>query len=136
MSLKSAKAKAWKLFSEYIRRRGADHNSYQQCVTCKKQVPWSELHAGHFIDGRNNSVLFDERLVWPQCVTCNVFRHGNKIEYFKFMRTKYSEKKIFEFENLKHAVKKMREADYKELQEKYKLKIMALKGIYASHERL
>jgi len=76
-SVKSLKAKAWKLFSEYIRRSYADRNGYVSCYTCGTKAHWKQLQAGHAIGGRRNAVLFDEELVRPQCVACNVFLRGN-----------------------------------------------------------
>lgn len=66
------KALAWKAFSVMIRKSKANHHGFGVCVTCppKKAIkPWRELQAGHFVAGRGNSVLFDERLVHPQCLT-------------------------------------------------------------------
>lgn len=42
---------------------------------------WKEAHAGHFVGGRTNSVLFDERVVRPQCPRCNIFLSGNYSAY-------------------------------------------------------
>jgi len=74
---KTAKAKAkeacWKAFSKYIRTRDCIRfgNSLTDgmCVTCKRTYPFKKLQAGHFIQGRGNSVLLDERLVYSQCLT-------------------------------------------------------------------
>jgi hypothetical protein len=68
-SIKTLKKKAWKAFSEYIRRKYSGSGGLVKCVTCNKIDHWKSMHAGHYVDGRNNTVLFDERLVWPQCLT-------------------------------------------------------------------
>ena len=84
-----AKDKAWKAFSAYIRKRdclrftGKDDEG--MCVTCKRWYPRKSLQAGHFIGGRTNAVLFNERIVYSQCYGCNVGRSGNYLEYYYFM---------------------------------------------------
>lgn len=75
-TLKSLKVKAWKIFSEYIRRRDADQGGTNACYTCGALMFWKESQAGHAIGGRTNAVLLDESICRPQCVRCNVFMRG------------------------------------------------------------
>lgn len=75
-SLSSLKAKAWKLFSEYVRRKDADESGTVSCYTCGKLMYWKEAHAGHAIPGRHNAVLFDLDIVKPQCPRDNLFMGG------------------------------------------------------------
>jgi len=75
-SISSLKKKAWYLFSKHIRQKSAV-NGYCTCYTCGNSHPWKEIQAGHGIGGRHNAVLFDEDIVKPQCVGCNVFLRGN-----------------------------------------------------------
>lgn len=76
-SLRTLKAKAWKLFSEYIRTRDADEGGTERCYTCGALAHWKELQCGHAIGGRHSAVLFDPDICRPQCVRCNVFLRGN-----------------------------------------------------------
>src|SRR3990167_9020671 len=66
---KRAKDRAWAAFSRYIRMKYANKSGMVECITCHTFKHWKEMQAGHFVDGRNNTVLFDERLVHPQCLT-------------------------------------------------------------------
>lgn len=70
-----AKKKAWEAFSLYIRTRDCirftGDPEQGMCVTCKSFKPRKELQAGHFVGGRGNAVLFDERLVYSQDGYCN-----------------------------------------------------------------
>jgi hypothetical protein len=75
-TLTSLKKKAWRLFSEWIRRKDSDEGGTEHCYTCLKLAHWKELHAGHAIPGRHNAVLFDEDIVKPQCPICNVWKGG------------------------------------------------------------
>jgi hypothetical protein len=76
-TLRGLKAKCWRLFSEYIRRKDADEGGTERCYTCGELAHWKELQAGHAIGGRHNAVLLDEEICRPQCVRCNVFLRGN-----------------------------------------------------------
>jgi hypothetical protein len=76
-SLKSLKNKAWKLCSEYVRRRYADEGGFCGCYTCGAPIHWKlEAQAGHAIPGRTNSVLLDCSIIRPQCYGCNCCRGG------------------------------------------------------------
>lgn len=120
------KKKAWKVFSEWIRRKDADSNGMNFCVTCGKMEHWKFLQAGHFIDGRGNSILFDERGVHPQDVACNLFKHGNKVEYFIFMKKYFGERVINELRIASKQVKQMSYFDYEQIYLLYKRKLGGL----------
>lgn len=78
-----AKEKCWESFSRYIRTRDCIRFSGTpdegKCITCNRQYEFKKLQAGHFIQGRGNSVLFDDRLVYSQCLTAdsNINMYGN-----------------------------------------------------------
>ena len=80
-TVSSLKKKAWKLCSEYIRRRDSDSNGMCRCITCGKSGHWKEMQAGHFVSGRTNGILFDDRGIYAQCMACNVFGQGKPLEY-------------------------------------------------------
>lgn len=127
---KKAKDKAWIAFSKYIRTRdclrftGDPDNGV--CVTCWRTYPFKELQAGHFIDGRGNSVLFDERLVYSQCYGCNIGRNGSYIEYFVFMEKEWGRDKIDEFRALKKDTKIYKVYDYIAIERQFKDKLTDL----------
>jgi hypothetical protein len=73
-NLKTLKAKAWKLMSEYIRSKDKDKIDFITCYTCPKYAHWREFHCGHHFHGRLD---YDERNLKPQCVGCNRYKHGN-----------------------------------------------------------
>ena len=72
-----------KVFSQWVRRKDADHRGYVECWTCGKVLPWSRVDAGHFQSRAKFSTRWDEMNVKPQCKGCNGFRSG---EQFKFAR--------------------------------------------------
>jgi hypothetical protein len=125
-SLKTLKNRAWKLMSEWVRRRDADEGGTTSCVTCRAPIFWKEAQAGHFVGGRTNAVLFHPDLVHVQCVACNVFRGGNYAAYTLFMLDLYGREKVEEFLSLKHKTVKLTRTDLEEIIEKYKTKLKEL----------
>lgn len=127
-----AKEDAWKAFSIYIRTRDCirfrDSLTDGMCVTCKRDYSFKQLQAGHFIQGRGNSVLFDERLVYSQCVGCNgnppFGKGGNYVEYTLFMMNSegYTVEEIEEFNSLKFQTKIYKEFDFIDLKVFYTVK--------------
>lgn len=75
-TLKAMKSRAWKLFSEFVRRKHSDEGGTGRCYTCGELAHWKELQCGHAIGGRHNAVLLDEEICRPQCIRCNVFMRG------------------------------------------------------------
>ena len=125
-TLRNLKARCWKVFSEYIRRREADEGGTAYCFTCGQPKFWKELHAGHFIGGRTNSVLFNEEIVKPQCLMCNVFLGGNYGPYTLKMLDLHGREKVEEFMALKHQTKKYTKSDLEDLIQTYKQKLEEL----------
>jgi hypothetical protein len=83
MTRKKLIARLDKVFSQWVRRKDADHRGYVECWTCGKVLPWSRVDAGHFQSRAKFSTRWDEMNVKPQCKSCNGFRSG---EQFKFAR--------------------------------------------------
>lgn len=76
-TLGSLKKKAWKLCSEYVRKREADEGGFVHCYTCGAPIHWKyEAQAGHSIPSRNNAVLLDDSICRPQCYVCNIRKNG------------------------------------------------------------
>lgn len=56
------------------------------CITCGRQYAWkgsNQLDCGHGIPGRKNAILFEERIVAPQCVACN--RAGGEVKRYELV---------------------------------------------------
>lgn len=124
--LRALKAKAWKLFSEYVRRRDADAGGTEHCYTCGTPKFWKELQCGHAIPGRHNAVLLDEEICRPQCPRCNVFM-GGRYEIFatKLIKERgmdWWEKKLFG----SRGVVKLSRADMEVIISTYQMKLGAL----------
>lgn len=100
----SVKKEAWKLFSEYIRRRDADWKGDGVCCTCGEilHVPSVQAHAGHFIHGSTKRSYFAEKNVHLQCRSCNFYKNGARDMYALFLVKKYGNGIIEEL----HAINK------------------------------
>lgn len=133
ISITGLKNKVWKEFSRYIKVRDANKDGYVNCCTCKKLMHWKESQAGHFVCGRKNAVLFDDRIVHAQCVTCNLYGGGEQYKYSLFMMEKgYTREELEELNNLKFATKKFSREELNEMHKTYKEeadKIQMEKGI-------
>lgn len=132
---KAAKNRAWAAFSKYIRYRDAVRDKslldLEQafCISCGKAYPIQGqgcLQAGHFIGGRNNQVLFDERQVHSQCYNCNINLKGNWVPYRKKMLELYGQATVEEMENGHLDLKKYSLNDYQELEKLYITKLEQL----------
>lgn len=90
----AAKETALKWLSKYIRLRdalkttGTDHSA--KCVTCDYVYPIKEMDAGHALSGRNNSILFDETIIYAQCRTCNRVGGGQYEAFRIYLERKHS----------------------------------------------
>lgn len=128
-SAKTLKNKAWKLFSEYVRRKDADEGGTDRCYTCGKLAHWKELQAGHSIPGRHNAVLLDESICRPQCPVCNVWKRGMYHVFagklIKENGLEWWEQKLF----YSKKVVKITRGDYEVIIEDLKKKLSALAGL-------
>lgn len=127
-SLSSLKKQAWKLFSEWIRRRYASHSGKVVCVTCGAQIHWKEAHSGHFFPKSRGLVYyFDEKNVHVQCVVCNMFRAEQaKIDYTIFMQEKYGPNIVDEMEALSRNPVKFYRSDYESMIQDYQQRLEML----------
>ena len=117
----TAKQKAWKICSRYIRLRdalkyckgiGLDLHQFIRpediighCCTCERVKSWIYMDAGHWINrgsGGGSGVYFDERNIHLQCKPCNgnfyqgKVQHDVKGAYDNFMLESYGQKVLDE----------------------------------------
>lgn len=81
------------------------------------------MQGGHFIDGHMNSIMFDLRCIHSQCPSCNIFRHGNKVEYYKYMLDEYGQGVIDELRMLSKASMKITIPEYETMISHYTEKL-------------
>ncbi len=125
-TISKLKEKVWKWFSIYIRLRDADWKGFTQCVTCGKTDYFSKFHAGHFVPGRHNIILFDPRNCHSQCLRCNIHLKSNPRKYEAFMKRKYGQKVIDELDRLDNELKQFTREELQTLLSKYQNKAKKL----------
>ena len=121
--LSKEKKKCWTAFSIYIRSSAADKDGIAECVTCGVRKPWKKLQAGHFVPGRGNAILFDERGVHPQCFACNVYKKGNPRSYDRYMRMTYGNQVVDEIDELSTTTRKYTIEELQKLTAYYQNKV-------------
>lgn len=115
-----AKKKAWSMFSKWVRLKARDSDDFITCYTCNRKMVFAEAQAGHGIPGRNNAVLFLEEVVKPQCIPCNIFKHGNLAIFTKKLILELGLEKYEELEALSRATVQFKTVDYQDKEMKYK----------------
>lgn len=123
----SAKKKAWKIFSEYVRLRDAlkttGTKTHVLCITCEKRYPAFGkgcAQAGHFIPGRGNSVLIDPDFVHAQCYNCNINLRGNWIVFEEKMIAMHGAEEVAQAKRESKQPKIFSITEWQELEEFYK----------------
>jgi len=135
---KRAKNRAWKWFSLYIRARDCIKTtgsiSRGKCVTCGKEFSFKDLQAGHFVQGRNNAVLFNEIGVNAQCKSCNIWGRGRLDLYAKYMYDTYGKEVVDGLIANKWSLVRFKESDLNRIGDKYKKKYKELVEKYGEPE--
>ena len=114
------------LFSQYIRRRSADHLGRVKCFTCGVDKHWKEQQAGHFQSRSHHSTRWDEVNVQVQCIKCNMFRQGEQYKFGLYLDQRFGEGTAEELEIRSKTIVKLNRVDYEEAIERYKQKIREL----------
>jgi hypothetical protein len=107
--LPKLKAKAVKVFNNYIRERDKSLG----CISCQTG---KADHAGHYMNaGQHSALIFDENNVHGQCVACNCYKHGNLIRYRQGLVNKIGETTVKELEATANLVKKWTRTELEEI---------------------
>jgi hypothetical protein len=120
------KEKAWELCSEFNRRKDADWQGYVACCTCGEVKHWKDGDAGHFLAGRSNGILFEDKGIHFQCKKCNGPGKGEQYLYSLYMLKRYGQETIDELVKKKNSIVQFSISDYKDLITEYKVKIARL----------
>ena len=109
------------VFSQFIRQRDKGI-----CFTCRVIKPWKEQQAGHYWSRSFNSIRFDERNVHCQCVSCNIFKYGNKEVYSLRMIEKYGVQILDELNRKRRLEKRFSTKELEDMIQQYRLKLTPL----------
>jgi hypothetical protein len=100
-SLADLKKYVQKEVNKYIRER--DKNL--PCISCGRVS--DTYHAGHYINqGSGGFLRYNPLNIHKQCAGCNLFKHGNLIEYRIALIQKIGIEKVEWLENNRHQIKK------------------------------
>ena len=113
ISIKSLRKKAWKLHSEYKRRKANG-----VCFTCGDKRDYKEQNAGHYI--HKDCLDYDDININCQCVRCNQWLSGNLGIYAEKLIALYGEEEISLLRQRANQVKKWTVGELEELIETYK----------------
>lgn len=125
-TLSEYEAEAKKVFQKYIRMRDEEQN----CISCGTNNAKS-WHGSHFYSANLYSgLIFDERNVHKSCDYCNVFLHGNLLEYRKGLLERYGSLFVekLEADSVNKRVYKYTKDELIEIKNKYETKIKELNG--------
>lgn len=113
-------------FAEFIRLRDS-HGSTFTCISCGETKPMSQCNCGHYIGRRNMATRFDEINCNAQCISCNMYKAGNVVEYRFGLLAKYGEAAVNELEARRNDERHIKIPEYKELIAHYKELVKRLK---------
>lgn len=99
------------LVNKFVRYRDTNNGTKGNCISCGREIVFGDTkcQAGHYLDaGANGRLRFDLYNLNGQCVSCNSFKSGNKVEYREGLIKKYGEAKEKElFESRKDTLLKV-----------------------------
>lgn len=101
---KNKELKKWirkldEVYSHYVRLKNS-RGGIGKCYTCGKFSEWKYLQCGHFHTRTHMATRWDEDNTRVQCVSCNMFKEGNKPVYAEKLRNELGEEK-FDMLNIK-----------------------------------
>lgn len=100
------------------------------CVTCGKVKPWKgsygdQMHTGHFLASRRNSILFEEANVAPQCNGCNGYHGGAPQAYRMWMEHIRGQDEIDRLKRLKNEVRTFSRDELVDMRIEYQARLKA-----------
>ena len=97
------------VFSKWVRKQSS------QCYTCPNRA----TQAGHYVSRMHNALRYSEINVHPQCVVCNVFKHGNMDVYALRLQKQYGADILEKLAAEKQKIKQFTKNELIELIKKY-----------------
>lgn len=119
------------VFSKYIRAKYSE-NGICECYTCGKRGYIEDMQCGHFHSRKHNATRFDEENCRVQCMPCNVWKHGNYIEYAERLRDEIGEEAYFDLKKRSSEPTKRSREWYNQQIEIYKEKLKIMEETNAS----
>ena len=132
LTVAKIKKELWPVFSKWIRTRDCLRTTgckaWGLCITCGRRYHFKLLQAGHFIPGRHNSNLFNEKGCHAQCYHCNINLRGNTLEYRRQIIKLYGEGVDERLEEEARKIRKFTIAELLELKSYYEVELGSKRG--------
>lgn len=128
VTLPKLKKQALDLFTQLIKLEH-QRDGKMKCFTCNKplQPNTSDCQLGHFLPrGVYPGLTFNRDNVRLQCMRCNVWLHGNIIEFRIRLVNEIGEQGVLELESFRHDSYKLTRSDYLEMIQEFKEEIKKL----------
>lgn len=129
ISLPKLKSKALSLYAELVKLR-AFREGNLNCFTCGKplQLNTSDCQLGHYLPrGAYPGLTFAEDNCRIQCIRCNVWMHGNTIEFRERLIKDIGIDRVERLEQSRHLQVKFSRSDFHYLIDNYVPEIKLLK---------
>lgn len=113
---------------KFIRIRDTDSQGYGNCITCNKQLHFSEtklVNCGHFMSRKYFATRYNEQNMHFQCVGCNKYADGRQYEHGLYIDSRYGEGTAKELLLRSKQLTKQNSIDYKTLIDLYNDKCRA-----------
>lgn len=110
------------LFAKYIRQRDSK-DGFFTCISCGKYQPVSQMQSGHYYARVFTATRWDERNSNGQDIRCNMFLHGNLLNYRIGMIAKYGQKVVDDLEAIHNKPIKLDRFDLERMIDEYKTKL-------------
>ena len=120
ITLKGQKKKTWSACSRYVRHKHSK-DGLCTCFTCGVVKPIAEMQAGHAIQGRGNSILFQTDAIRPQCSSCNVWQGGRLDVFIPKLIDEIGRERYDEILEMKGNPRKFTLEELKDMQRDYEL---------------
>lgn len=137
--LPALKKKLKKWFNEFIRLRDSKAYGFTafKCISCGKiksivnyrDGGGSNFHAGHLYHASVSSALeYDEINVNSQCSACNLYKHGDQLNYLINLQLKHPKRNVSDYLQAKKGnITKYFPFELEEMIEKYTVKVKELR---------
>lgn len=113
-SVAELRKKAQKVFNAWIRKR----DEGLPCISCGSGTPTQACH--YLSQGHHSALRYNEDNTHLGCIKCNLFLHGNLINYRKGLVKKIGEDKVIALENTPRQAYKWDKFSLIAIIEKYK----------------
>ena len=128
-SLPKLKKQALDLYSELVKYQFA-RDGKLNCYTCDKplHLHTTDCQLGHYLSrGAYPNLVFHTNNSRLQCIRCNVWLHGNTVEFRIRLIAEIGIKEVEELEAIRHYPIKLIRSEYEDMIESFKQQIKEIR---------